>query len=223
MPLALTCGAAGLMFGVIMDLSVWVTYGGQQTAGQFLAISATSLPFNLAHAIGNVVFCLAFGPVLVRALLRYRARLDVSWTDAPALAAPVAALAVAVLIAGAALAPAGARAAPAGTLPADALPPERAERRRRLGDRAAHAVERGADVVERDRAGRGRLRPAQRPPLGALRRVAAAPLRLALALGRGPRAHGAGARRRRPLAAHRRAVGASARGHRAPTGPSAGS
>ena len=116
-PLALACGAAGLMFGVIMDLSVWVTYGGQQTSGQFLAISATSLPFNLAHAIGNVVFCLAFGPVLVRALLRYRSRLEVRWTDAPALAIPLAALVVAMLIAGAALAPAGARAA-AGALPA---------------------------------------------------------------------------------------------------------
>ena len=79
-PLALACGGAGLMFGAIMDASVWVTYGaGQQTLAQYAAISATSLPFNLAHAIGNVAFCLAFGPVLVRALMRYRDRLDVRW------------------------------------------------------------------------------------------------------------------------------------------------
>ena len=48
---------------------------------------ATSLPFNIAHAAGNVVFCLAFGPVLVRALMRYRSRLEVRWRDLPAPAA----------------------------------------------------------------------------------------------------------------------------------------
>jgi len=77
--LALACGAAGLMFGAIMDLSVWVTYSGQRTLDQYLALSATSLPFNVAHAVGNVVFCLAFGPALVRALERFRARLNITW------------------------------------------------------------------------------------------------------------------------------------------------
>ncbi len=93
-PLALACGGAGLLFGAIMDASIWVTYGaGQQTLAQYAAISATSLPFNLAHAIGNVAFCLAFGPVLVRALMRYRDRLDVRWSDAaPAPAAVTAVL-----------------------------------------------------------------------------------------------------------------------------------
>ncbi len=109
-PLALACGGAGLAFGVIMDASVWVTYGaGQQTLAQFLAISATSLPFNLAHAVGNVVFCLAFGPVLVRTLLRYRARLEVRWADPqpstrPALAGPLALLLALVVAGSAALA-----------------------------------------------------------------------------------------------------------------------
>ena len=41
--------------------------------------SATSLPFNIAHAVGNVVFCLAFGPAFVRALLRFRERFEVRW------------------------------------------------------------------------------------------------------------------------------------------------
>ena len=121
-PLALACGGAGLLFGAIMDGSVWVTYGaGQQTLGQYLAISATSLPFNLAHAAGNIAFCLAFGPVLVRALTRYRDRLDVRWTDAPTAPAgtavtpavlPPLALLLAVVVAATALAgPATAQAA----------------------------------------------------------------------------------------------------------------
>ena len=38
-----------------------------------------SLPYNLAHAIGNVVFCLLIGPAFLRALERYRRRLEVRW------------------------------------------------------------------------------------------------------------------------------------------------
>lgn len=121
-PLAVACGGAGLMFGAIMDASVWVTYGaGQQTLAQYLAISATSLPFNLAHAVGNVAFCLAFGPVLVRALMRYRDRLEVRWTDAEPAAVPVTAvipplglLLAAVLAATAIAPPAPAQAAGSG-------------------------------------------------------------------------------------------------------------
>jgi energy-coupling factor transport system substrate-specific component len=78
-PLALFCGALGLLFGAIMDLSTFTTFSGEHTLGQYLAISATSLPFNVAHAVGNVVFCLAFGPALVRALERFRARLNITW------------------------------------------------------------------------------------------------------------------------------------------------
>jgi energy-coupling factor transport system substrate-specific component len=78
-PLALFCGALGLLFGAIMDLSTFTTFAGGHTLGQYLAISGTSLPFNIAHAIGNVIFCLAFGPALVRALERFRARLHVTW------------------------------------------------------------------------------------------------------------------------------------------------
>jgi energy-coupling factor transport system substrate-specific component len=78
-PLALFCGALGLLFGAIMDLSTFTTFSGERTLDQYLAISGTSLPFNVAHAVGNVVFCLAFGPALVRALERFRARLHVTW------------------------------------------------------------------------------------------------------------------------------------------------
>jgi energy-coupling factor transport system substrate-specific component len=78
-PLALFCGGMGLVFGAIMDLSTFTTFSGGHTLAQYLAISGTSLGFNLAHAVGNVIFCLAFGPALVRALERFRARLHITW------------------------------------------------------------------------------------------------------------------------------------------------
>ena len=82
-PLALFCGALGLLFGAIMDLSTFTTFSGGHTLGQYVAISGTSLPFNVAHAVGNVAFCLAFGPAFVRVLQRFRARLDVTWHPVP--------------------------------------------------------------------------------------------------------------------------------------------
>ena len=119
-PLALLCGAAGLGFGAIMDGSIWVTYAGGQGITQYLAISATSLPFNIAHALGNVVFALAFGPALLRAVMRYRTRLDFKWTalkpkasvteGARAVAGPLAVVIAALLLA-AALTPQNAEAA----------------------------------------------------------------------------------------------------------------
>ena len=52
-PLAAACGAAGLVYGAILDYSTWVTFSGVHTLGSYLAFSATSLSFNLAHAIGH--------------------------------------------------------------------------------------------------------------------------------------------------------------------------
>ncbi|MSX03141.1 MAG: hypothetical protein F2813_08295 [Actinobacteria bacterium] len=109
--LALACGLAGLGFGAIMDGSIWVTYAGGQGVSQYVAIAATSFPFNVAHAAGNVVFALAFGPALLRAVMRYRTRLDVKWTDAAPPAPAAAALAVALVIGCSALLPDSADAA----------------------------------------------------------------------------------------------------------------
>ncbi|MGI8585953.1 MAG: ECF transporter S component, partial [Thermoleophilaceae bacterium] len=75
-PLALACGAAGLAFGAFMDLYIW-TLGAEQTPVAYLTVSASSLPFNVAHMAGNFVFCLLIGPPLVRALRRYRRRVEV--------------------------------------------------------------------------------------------------------------------------------------------------
>ena len=86
-PLAIACGVAGLAFGAFMDVYQW-TLAAEQNLATYLAVSAGSLAYNLAHAIGNVVFCLLIGPVFIRALRRYRRRFEVRW---PAPARPAAA------------------------------------------------------------------------------------------------------------------------------------
>ena len=109
--LAAVCGLAGLAFGAWMDVYQW-TLAARQDLDTYLVIAASSLPYNLAHAIGNVIFCLLIGPVFLRSLARYRRRLEVRW---PAPAGAAAALVVAVAVAPLALSagPAGA-AAPVG-------------------------------------------------------------------------------------------------------------
>ena len=97
--LAAVCGIAGLAFGAWMDL-YQLTLAAHQDLDTYLAISASSLPYNLAHAIGNVVFCLLIGPVFVRALRRYRRRLEVSWRAAAT--ASTAALLLVLMLPGAA-------------------------------------------------------------------------------------------------------------------------
>jgi energy-coupling factor transport system substrate-specific component len=78
-PLAAACAIASLGFGAVMNLHLWVTYSGDHTLAKLVAVFSTSLPFDLAHAVGSVLFCLAFGPALVRALARYRTRFEVHW------------------------------------------------------------------------------------------------------------------------------------------------
>lgn len=81
---AALCGVSGLLYGALLNLSVLTAAGGTPSLGQWAAVEAAGLPFDVAHAVGNIVFFLAFGPAFVRVLRRYRARLDVRWTTAPA-------------------------------------------------------------------------------------------------------------------------------------------
>ncbi len=109
--LAIYCGVAGFAFGALMDVYQW-TLAARQDLSTYLAIAATSLPYNIAHAVGNVVFCLLIGPVFVRSLRRYRRRFEVTWA-APAVRRGTAGGAVAAVVAGLAVATALSVPAPA--------------------------------------------------------------------------------------------------------------
>jgi len=73
--------ALGFAFGSAMDL--WLWYGFYpHTEAALLARLGAGLPFNVAHAAGNVVLALAAGPELRRVLERFarRSRTEVVWT-----------------------------------------------------------------------------------------------------------------------------------------------
>jgi len=83
-PLAIACAFAGLAYGAFLDLHLWVLYAGEHSWGEYLVLAGRGVPFNLTHAGGNLAFCLAFGPLLVRSLQRYRDRLEIDWRPLPA-------------------------------------------------------------------------------------------------------------------------------------------
>jgi energy-coupling factor transport system substrate-specific component len=79
--LAAACGIAGLAYGALLDLSVMFTYGGEQSLERYLALSARGLPFNIAHAAGNIALAVVAGPALVRMLVRFRERSEFRWRE----------------------------------------------------------------------------------------------------------------------------------------------
>jgi energy-coupling factor transport system substrate-specific component len=90
---AVVLALCGFLFGALTNLSTLTAAGGTPSLAQWGAVEVTGLPFDIAHAVGNVVFFLAFGPAFVRVLQRYRARLEVRWTEAapsvPAIPTPL--------------------------------------------------------------------------------------------------------------------------------------
>jgi energy-coupling factor transport system substrate-specific component len=80
-PFALLCGALGLGFSAMMDVWLWLSFY-PHTWASFVAVLGRGVPFDVAHAVGNVVIALACGPELRRLLERYgrRIRADVIWT-----------------------------------------------------------------------------------------------------------------------------------------------
>jgi energy-coupling factor transport system substrate-specific component len=70
----------GMGFSAFMD--VWEWYAFFPHTGTALAVQMSrGLPFDLVHAVGNVLIALAVGPELRRVLERYerRTRVEIAW------------------------------------------------------------------------------------------------------------------------------------------------
>ena len=74
--LAAACGLAGIAYGALLNFSLMATYGGDLSLQRFGVLEARAIPFDAAHAIGNVAFALVAGPAMVRMLVRFRERFE---------------------------------------------------------------------------------------------------------------------------------------------------
>ena len=70
----------GFAFGTVMDLWLWLAFY-PHTEAALLARLAAGVPFNVAHAAGNVVLALVAGPELRRVLERFerQSQTEVVW------------------------------------------------------------------------------------------------------------------------------------------------
>jgi energy-coupling factor transport system substrate-specific component len=79
-PFAVACFLLGLAFSALMDVWEWYSFF-PHTWQAFTLQMTRGFPFDLAHAIGNVVLALAGGPELRRVLERHerRSRTEIVW------------------------------------------------------------------------------------------------------------------------------------------------
>jgi uncharacterized membrane protein len=76
--IALACAVSAEAFNLVVDLYTW-TSAGDQTVRAFGLVLASAVVFDVTHVIASFAFGLAFGPALLRMLMRVRSRLEVSW------------------------------------------------------------------------------------------------------------------------------------------------
>jgi Prenyltransferase and squalene oxidase repeat len=96
-PLAIACAVSGFAFTAFQDFGDWITFSDHSLA-QLGVYVGKGLVFDGIYAVGCLLFALAFGPALARAIERFAARLQVTWR--PAVPILIAAVAVAGLAGG---------------------------------------------------------------------------------------------------------------------------
>ncbi len=94
-PLALICFVVGYAFAAVQDVGDWVTYS-DHSAGALGVYVGKGTGFDFVHAVGCLLFALAFGPALGRSIARFAQRLSVRWRTLDGVVVPCA-IAVACL------------------------------------------------------------------------------------------------------------------------------
>jgi energy-coupling factor transport system substrate-specific component len=86
--LAAVCGLAAVGYGAILNFSLMATYGGELSWERFWILEGRAIPFEVAHAGGNIAFALVAGPAMIRMLIRFRERFEWRRAEAVTIGAP---------------------------------------------------------------------------------------------------------------------------------------
>ena len=81
--IGLACALGAEMFNLLLNVYTWIGTGDHTLAGYGVVLGG-ALAFDLTHVGASFAFGFAFGPALLRMLVRVRARLQVTWQDAHA-------------------------------------------------------------------------------------------------------------------------------------------
>ena len=69
----------GYLFGWIMNVWMWLTFFHRHDLSTWLAVNASSFPFDTAHAASNVLFAAIFGGDFIRVLERFKKKLRATY------------------------------------------------------------------------------------------------------------------------------------------------
>ncbi|HZK43524.1 MAG TPA: ECF transporter S component [Syntrophomonadaceae bacterium] len=72
LPFVILAGLCGLFFGSIMNIWHWLAFTFPLNWKTLIAVCATSLTFDVVHAVGNLVFAFILGKPFYIVLKRYR-------------------------------------------------------------------------------------------------------------------------------------------------------
>ena len=85
--LGLACALGAELFNLFLNIYTW-TGTGNHTLAAYGVVLGAALAFDLTHVGASFAFGFAFGPVLLRMLVRVRARLEVRWSSPAAPSTP---------------------------------------------------------------------------------------------------------------------------------------
>jgi energy-coupling factor transport system substrate-specific component len=85
--LGLACALGAELFNLFLNIYTW-TGTGSHTLAAYGVVLGAALAFDLTHVGASFAFGFAFGPVLLRMLVRVRARLEVRWSSPAATPTP---------------------------------------------------------------------------------------------------------------------------------------
>lgn len=77
--LTLFAAAWGYLFGWIMNFWYWYSFVYPLSLSSWLAVNATSFPFDTMHALGNACFVLILANTIIKTLRYFKRRLDLSY------------------------------------------------------------------------------------------------------------------------------------------------
>jgi energy-coupling factor transport system substrate-specific component len=68
---------SGYLYGLITDVFWWSAFAAERTLQTYLAVASAGLLMDTSRALGNALFMLLLGPVLVKTLKRFQKRFSV--------------------------------------------------------------------------------------------------------------------------------------------------
>ena len=77
--LSIFCGLWGLIFGLILNFYQWTAFVYPLNLSSYILTCINSIPFDLMHAFGNIVFAWVFSDFFLKVLNKFKKKMEISY------------------------------------------------------------------------------------------------------------------------------------------------